>query len=787
MTLIAALPASSNLLAQLANPAARALALAVAAALALLAFRVKSTSVRLFTWTAVLYAALAMPLLGRILPPLPIPAPLFLQHAFLQHALGWRSASIAAIKPLPSVKASASEALEPNFSAGSPAAERQQNAAHGVSRGESAATIQPQRGERPALGQTPTHAHNASSSAPGNAPPDETSLASSPAPFPPLLSSIPWSSIPWTTLAAALYLSVASLLLARFFIGLAFTRRLLRASRTIDAPRLTQKLAAHACASRLNSIPHAAESEFISVPVTVGALRSTILLPATCREWDDPKLDAVLAHEISHVARRDALTQRLSLLHRALFWFSPLAWWLNRHLADLAEQASDEAALSGGADRSHYARVLLGFFEALQAAPGRVWWQGVSMAKASQAEPSLAGPSQVEQRLERILSWKGSVAMRLHKSIALAVFTLAIPVVYLAASARPVNIAPAAPQHPPFALGQAQDQTPPPAPRSEPAPKTEPAATPEPTPASEMTPPAEPDAHAQPAPAAMTGTITGIVPPGPIRPIVPIAPVSPITPPPYASTAYPPYPAMAPRSPMPPAARQDQSTGSGSSHSRGRGYSYHYGYDDNQRFVIVSGKTDSLTMSGDMDDAHHVEKLRKQIPGDFIWFQRDEKSYIVRDQATIDRARKFWEPQEELGKKQEELGKQQEALGKQQEELGAKMEQVQVNVPDVTAELDKLKAKLQKLGAHATMDQIGDLQSEIGELQSKIGEIQSQAGEQQGKLGEMQGALGEKQGKLGEQQGELGRQQGELAEKATHEMKQLLDEAIKNGTAQPEL
>jgi hypothetical protein len=49
------------------------------------------------------------------------------------------------------------------------------------------------------------------------------------------------------------------------------------------------------------------------------------------------------------------------------------------------------------------------------------------------------------------------------------------------------------------------------------------------------------------------------------------------------------------------------------------------------------------------------------------------------------------------------------------------------------------------------------------------------------------GALGEQQGKLGAQQGELGRQQGKLARDASRQMKQLLDEAITNGTAQPEL
>ena len=71
--------ASTTLLAQLANPAARALAVAAAAGLGLAAFRVKATNVRLVTWTAVLYSALAIPLLRSVLPSLPVPAPSFAQ------------------------------------------------------------------------------------------------------------------------------------------------------------------------------------------------------------------------------------------------------------------------------------------------------------------------------------------------------------------------------------------------------------------------------------------------------------------------------------------------------------------------------------------------------------------------------------------------------------------------------------------------------------------------------------------------------------------------------------
>ena len=79
------IPASSILLAQLANAAARALALSTVVGFGLAAFRVKSTSLRLFTWTAVLYAAIAMPALQWMLPPLPIAVPVLFQNTFLQH------------------------------------------------------------------------------------------------------------------------------------------------------------------------------------------------------------------------------------------------------------------------------------------------------------------------------------------------------------------------------------------------------------------------------------------------------------------------------------------------------------------------------------------------------------------------------------------------------------------------------------------------------------------------------------------------------------------------------
>jgi beta-lactamase regulating signal transducer with metallopeptidase domain len=690
MTPTAAVEASTTLLTQVASPAARALLVGGVAGLGLAVFRVKSTPVRLFTWTAVLYAAIAMPLLGPLLPPLPIHSPAFLQYGAER----------------PFVK----EVLTPAIANAAPSAVTSVSEQEPVKRKSSAANFE---GPLPSPAQLDMTRRL------------ESQIVAAPAAH----SSSLWSSTRWNAVAIGIYLAVASLFLVRFFVGLAFGHRLMRASITIGESRMMQRLAARAYASGLHFTPKAAESKFISVPVTMGALRSTILLPASWHEWNDATLDAVIAHEMSHVVRHDALTQRLSLLHRAIFWFSPLAWWLDRHLADLAEQVSDEVALSCGTDRRDYARILLSFFEALHAAPGRVWWQGVSMAKHGQAE----------QRVERILAWRGAVAMGLKKSIAAVVIALAVPAVYVAASVHPAS-SNAGPQSASFAQDQATPPPPPRAARPDQAQAPALAATPE------TTPPPEPTAQPDPALAPVAAPIAATTPPAPAYGLG------------HSGDTKPSY-----------------------SH----GYSYSYGYDDDLRFVIASGNTDSLTMSGSTDDARMVEELRKTIPGDFIWFERDGKSYLIREQATIDRARKFWAPQEELSKKQEELGKQQDALGKQQEEIGAKMEQVRVRVPDMTADLDKLKAELKQLGSSATMEQMGEIQSEIGELQSKIGELQSQAGGQQSKVGEQMSALGEKQGKLGQQQGELGRQQGELARQANRRMKQLLDEAITKGTAAP--
>ena len=96
----------------------------------------------------------------------------------------------------------------------------------------------------------------------------------------------------------------------------------------------------------------------VNAPATVFA---SILVPDDFESWPLETQRAVIAHESTHVANKDFYVQWLAQLHRCVFWFSPLAWWLPNRLALLSEHISDDAALLETRERATYAEVLLGF------------------------------------------------------------------------------------------------------------------------------------------------------------------------------------------------------------------------------------------------------------------------------------------------------------------------------------------------------------------------------------------------------------------------------------------
>jgi uncharacterized protein (TIGR03435 family) len=120
-------------------------------------------------------------------------------------------------------------------------------------------------------------------------------------------------------------------------------------------------------------------SESCAVPITVGLLHPTTILPEECTQWPQSRLDAVLIHEAEHARRFDPLIKWLALLNRAVYWFHPAAWWLERELSMLAEEACDAVVLSSGHDAHDYAETLVAMARSVSRSGARVNVVGVAM------------------------------------------------------------------------------------------------------------------------------------------------------------------------------------------------------------------------------------------------------------------------------------------------------------------------------------------------------------------------------------------------------------------------
>ena len=182
-------------------------------------------------------------------------------------------------------------------------------------------------------------------------------------------------AVNWWGLAAVIYSLVSAVLLLRLALGVYLTWRLVRAAKPIR--EINESWATNS---------NVRVSHAIGGPVTFG---SAILLPPQCVEWDLRKRQAVLAHEGAHVANMDFYVLLLASLNRAVFWFSPFAWWQLIRLAELAEIISDAQALEILDDRLSYAEMLLDLMGGVRGMSA-----GLEMAR----------PSTIRTRIERIIS-----------------------------------------------------------------------------------------------------------------------------------------------------------------------------------------------------------------------------------------------------------------------------------------------------------------------------------------------------------------------------------------------
>ncbi|MGA2541743.1 MAG: M56 family metallopeptidase [Verrucomicrobiota bacterium] len=88
------------------------------------------------------------------------------------------------------------------------------------------------------------------------------------------------------------------------------------------------------------------QSPGLAGPIAFGILRPSVGLPVDfAAKFSRAEQDAMLAHELAHLASHDPLWYLLADVSSAALWWHPQAWWARRRLHRASELAADEAAL----------------------------------------------------------------------------------------------------------------------------------------------------------------------------------------------------------------------------------------------------------------------------------------------------------------------------------------------------------------------------------------------------------------------------------------------------------
>jgi BlaR1 peptidase M56 len=462
----------------------------------------------------------------------------------------------------------------------------------------------------------------------------------------------------------------------------------------------------------------------LATPVTIG---SSVLLPKNFTLWDGPTLRIVLSHERAHVRQKDFYVHLLARLHCALFWFNPFSWWLQRQLSELGEALSDCAAVEHAESRTSYAETLLAF-----ATGDHSPLAGVAMARSSNLTP----------RIERLLS-----DQRFESSFApkqrLPIIAGGVVLLALIASTSTVRVN--------AATGPATDAT--------------------------------PSTSSSLSSTASTSSSNGAA-----QADVPVpAPSAP---------AHPPKKKIV-KVQKDPVEERDDDFGAESFPTDEDVDRIAQDAAEEELLAIRSGDSHIMINSGKFFGMH------TPASGDYIYFQHNGKPYLIQDPKILAKAHELLAPTKELREKQRELGNQQRILG-QQERMLASQERAlahdnavkMVESPEFKRDMEELRKRLKDIELPQITAQIderalADVQAHLAEIQSRVGRMQFQIGfkgqsfSDMGKFGEQMGKLGEQQGKLGEEQGKLGEQQHKIIEEATRQLKPIIEQAIRDGTATP--
>lgn len=95
-------------------------------------------------------------------------------------------------------------------------------------------------------------------------------------------------------------------------------------------------------------------------PGIFGVFRPLLMWPeGLSQQLDEAQIQAIMAHEVEHVRRRDNLCSAVHAFVEVLFWFHPAVHWMRLKMSEERERACDERVLLQSAQPQKYAESIL--------------------------------------------------------------------------------------------------------------------------------------------------------------------------------------------------------------------------------------------------------------------------------------------------------------------------------------------------------------------------------------------------------------------------------------------
>jgi len=214
----------------------------------------------------------------------------------------------------------------------------------------------------------------------------------------------------WAVYMVAVWAAIALLGLVRVSVGLWHIYALRMRCEPVDPATLDEALKHSLVESSVRAA--VCVSEEVNVPAAIGLLKPAVVFPRWAwEEMSAEELRQILLHELAHLERRDDWTNLAQKIVKALFFFHPAVWWIERQLSVERELACDDAVLATIESPRAYAECLAHLAE-----------RSFVQRSIALAQAALGHIRQTSQRVARILNAGHSGSGR-------AAWKLAIPAV----------------------------------------------------------------------------------------------------------------------------------------------------------------------------------------------------------------------------------------------------------------------------------------------------------------------------------------------------------------------